>query len=742
MSLNSASDGHGGASVGAMPSLTSGAAYATWAPLFLNYCASMGLGDVLRKDVPDWRGKCAMAQAWADEADDEMYAAAASGGSASSVKMENAKTAAATAEMRAARAGVLKKINDSRRVYGALYRTLPEGLRVQIPTDEGHAFALWRWLENKFQSKEADSVGALWSEWVTMSMRVDEDFDAYRARVNKLHTLLTSAKEVITPALYALTLLDRLQPRYLPAVLALRTSKEENGLKDLSKTDWDAVTKVINAHERHEQRLNGSAGEDGLERTMAAFSRQQRGKQTFPPSNEWSAPDWMKGVRCFACKELGHTVKFCKDTQKLEKWLAEKRGRDTAASAVQHKSRRGSEEWEERAYAFSATVSTATQPKTYAEAAAPMKKQVAAAAAAPLSPQTQPAGARPGVPVAPKKMERQEEVQKKQKAMERATSSSSPRRTQGLAAEKVAPSLPPSPPLKKQTTKAALASTDWGVDSMASYHLSGNKTLFTELKTAAGVDILTADGGRLHCTQQGSIRLRLMTAKGEATSITIEDVCYHESAAANLLSVGVLTNLGWEFHLAKDDSQLITPEKSQVRLSRRDRVMVLEQAEEKKNEETARQQCATCAGCVCMRAKGETPLSDSRTKEIKNGGDQRALQQLKLGVSGAGAQAMTMMTMMTPTTMKKKGEEGRGSLGDDTLRHVKATSVKSISGVEETAKGFQPEARRTEGLEPRDECPTQTTTEVCAGALLLPIQPNQADSCSVELTEGWCRAAF
>jgi hypothetical protein len=664
-----------GASLGGILPLTSGAAYSTWAPLFLNYCASSGLGDVLRKDIPDWKGKCAMAQAWADEADDEMYAAAARGGSSSSserMKQEDAKTATAAAEMRAARAGVLKKINDSRRVYGLLFRTLPEGLRVQIPTDEGHAFALWHWLENKFQSKEADSIGALWSQWVSMSMMDGEDFDAYRARVNKLHTLLLSAKEMVTPSFYAFTLLDRLQPRYMPAVLALRTSKEEHGLKDPSKTDWDEVAKIINAHERHEQRLSGTTGEDALERTMAAFGRQQRGKQT---KDEWKPPEWMKGVRCFACKELGHTTKICKDTQKLEKWLAEKKqqgSREMASAVIQH--RNG--DWEEtlsEEFAFSATV--IAKPKTYAEVTKGLgasnrmatKKQMARSTWPPL-----PAS----VPLSSfqtdraelqrkKKNERAEKVQKRQVAMERATSSSSPRRLQ--ATEEIVQTVPSlSLRVKKQTTTTALlASTAWGADSMSSNHLSGNKTLFTGLKTVAGVDILAADGGRLHCTQQGSIHLYLTTEEGEVTSITVEDVYYHEKAAANLLSVGVLTDLGWKFHFSKNDSHLTTPDEAKVNLSRRDGVMVLKQTEDKKK--------------------------------------------------------------MT------------GCLGDDTPRLVKATSVKGISGVVETAttKGFQPK-----GQEPWDEEPTQVFSEVCTGALLLTLQPNRADSCSVELTEGWCRAAY
>ena len=84
MSLNSADGFVAGAPVGASsgagPSLTSGAAYSTWAPLFLNYCTSIGLRDVLRKDIPKWKELCEAAEVWADETREALVDAALNGG--------------------------------------------------------------------------------------------------------------------------------------------------------------------------------------------------------------------------------------------------------------------------------------------------------------------------------------------------------------------------------------------------------------------------------------------------------------------------------------------------------------------------------------------------------------------------------------------------------------------------------------------------------------------------------------
>jgi len=128
-------------------------------------------------------------------------------------------------------------------------------------------------------------------------MEPDEVFDAYRARVNKLHTLLSSAKQRVESSFYTFILLDRLRPRYTQVVLALKAGA---ALKDPSAIDWDAVTTLVNAHERHEQNMNGT-GED--ERTMAAFSRQQKSKQTFSSSSSSSSPYDKQNFACVDARQ-------------------------------------------------------------------------------------------------------------------------------------------------------------------------------------------------------------------------------------------------------------------------------------------------------------------------------------------------------------------------------------------------------------------------------------------------------
>ena len=65
--------------------------------------------------------------------------------------------------------------------------------------------------------------------------------------MNKVSALLEAAKEKPSARFYAFTLLDKLQPSYAAAVLALKAGE---ALTDASKIDWDKVTAFVNSHER------------------------------------------------------------------------------------------------------------------------------------------------------------------------------------------------------------------------------------------------------------------------------------------------------------------------------------------------------------------------------------------------------------------------------------------------------------------------------------------------------------
>lgn len=574
MSLNSA-DGYGGKASGGgsmggtgvhPPRLLGAAAYATWAPEFLTWLQVNGLHGVLEREIPKLQELIAAVQKWEREEQDASFLAALSdsvpSASSSSVKAEDAQAEqTAMAARQAARAMTTKAVMRAVRVRGLIVNALPEDLRAQVSTPPGDAFALWRWLENKFQSKEADSVGMLWTQWCALQMEAGEPFDAYRARVNKIRSLLLAAKEEISPSFFAHVLLDRLQQHYKPVVLALQAGGK---LKDAAQIDFEAVTTMINAHERKEMQMSGSTEE---EKAMAAYRRQKGNVQPrsfssasppspsfTPPSSRAKAKPWHKDLICRCCKQKGHIERFCPQNKTVHQ-EGRQRGSntETAAAAVRNTdcdtNEYGSQEEGTGDYAMSAltTKKNPADSKTFAELAIGLQRGVAMGLSQVSARRPVTVGSATSTLPLPSQVE------------EEATSQSHLSRPQ------------------KQSLDASLASTAWGVDTMASCHVSGNRALFSDLKKVASVPIMVADGSTVQASLRGTIQLRVWSKeKAQEVIIAIHDVLFHERFAANLLSWIRLADLGWSMRSSKSGSHVTTPGGNQVVLSTRGKVMVLE----------------------------------------------------------------------------------------------------------------------------------------------------------------------
>ena len=354
MSLNSeetkgGSSSAGGAALGQAPRLLPGG-YAAWRPRMDVFLQRAGAESI--------HTKAATAEAWKrmSEHVDELADAALADAMALVLGTGDGASSSTSVseEVKAARKTVAAMVERSRRVYGILYASLPEELCAQVAhLPAGWAHGLWNWLEHKFQSTERDSVGALLAQWSQLRQSEDESFDAYRARVDKLATLLSLAKEKQSGNMYVHVLLDRLTPFYTQAVLALKAGGQ---LSDPDKVAWDTVTSFLNNHERAALRLGESAEEHTAMAARGSYAAAAGGRAGRGPG-AWSGrgagfgagagarfsehvpssassmeqrshggagrhsnggPRDMSRVQCFRCDKFGHLAINCPTRKQKE----------------------------------------------------------------------------------------------------------------------------------------------------------------------------------------------------------------------------------------------------------------------------------------------------------------------------------------------------------------------------------------------------------------------------------------
>jgi len=628
MSLNSddkmAGGGSGGAGAAAAAHLqaprlqTGGVGYATWKPSMDVYLQRTGADGIHRKPLSEaaWVAMVARDEAWKQEAFEAALLLAigapkAADGSAAATGSGDKKPASAameplSAELKEARKLVSATVERSHRAFGALFSALPEELRLQVAhLPQGWANGLWLWLEAKFQSTEEDSVGELLSQWTTLQQDADESFDAYRARVNKLNVLLEQAKEKPSARMYTFMLLDRLQPRYKAAVLALKAGGQ---LKDTEKVQWDSVTSFINAHERTEARLDR---EENPRSAMAAArtNRISYKDKLHPQAGASStAPDWVKvksggslsssggstahqdsrpsggrspspgthrgrygsgtggrvrgggrdraPLQCFVCDELGHMSHDC--PLKPKKAAAATSGnlksvkfRDQGHSAGSGNTG-GSGIMKTTASALSnnrfEVISDSESDSEVNLGSQDDEKSASIRVGPALSLDCQSANSVTELTwkVKPVTSKKSRKLAKNGKAA--------------------------------ASAHGSLSESSWGIDSMASVHLTSNRALFHSLRRAPRpVMVEVANGALITTRQYGTVKLRMKVAgTNDIVTLAIKDVYYHPSFSLNLLSWNMLREQGWRMTSDKKLTVLSTPGGNTLTLNTSGRISVLD----------------------------------------------------------------------------------------------------------------------------------------------------------------------
>lgn len=571
---NKGANGSGGGAGSHAPRLLAGG-YSAWKPMTIAFLTSKGIenGDYAVTNAR-WQQLKTAADTWtAEEArmtEDRVLGLSQATGS-------DNKPVLLDAQVEADRKVIRAKLDRMNRAFYYLLYAMSDDLRTLVRSvPQGYAFGLWDFLEKRFQNTEIDNVADLHKRWNDVSMGVDESFDAYKARVDEVTTLLDHAKVCPAPSMYAYTLLDKLQPRYEQAVLALKASGK---LKDASAVNWEEVTLFINSHERSKQR--GAEASASLDNQAMAVVREERGmsyaKAVHPSSHTHVQHDdrrvqvgrdggagyrdqgrdqrrirTLDDVQCFNCQQYGHMSRRCplprKDKDAYQSHDSHASGRREHAASS---SSSGMNNRDDRSH------SGRTGHVSFIQA-----ESNRFAVLSDENDHELDVGDESGTKDEPCMTD----ARTKQKhAIAKRSHARSEKHDAGANGLAAVTSL--SSKVTGMDIKASLTKHTWGMDSMASLHVCGNRHQFVSLKKCAPMRVNMADDGVVTVTQCGTVSIVVAAEDGNTVKFMIDDVYFHDRFSTNLLSWNVLRAKGWELHSTQTHTHVITPGGNKITLS-------------------------------------------------------------------------------------------------------------------------------------------------------------------------------
>lgn len=566
--------------------------YNVWRPAMLTYMMRIGLKEAdYAHPIPEWVKINVVLDL--HEKKERKEAMDSVMGITTSVSSSSTTTASTTTTGEEMIKKVKEIVKRASQAYSILFNSCPEHMRLLIQSPAipfGYAYGIWELLEKKYRNTEQDSVGALWQQYTSLSQGESESFADYRARVDSIITLLTHAKQVVPDGLKCHIMTDRLQPQYSNIVLVMKSTKQ---LIDPTKIDWNDVATFINTQERNMEQMTGPSTEH---RAMASFNNNSKQGKLTPINYSLQT--------CEACGMKGHMKSYraCKKHPEYDPNFKPKskfkKQQSTSTNAftnseqahIANANKRNKQSQSQVSDSDDDTDSSFSYHRSYAAVVGGNQYVYAVNTQAvdlPLRRLIRPTTTTSSTTT----------------SSSREDSAHAPsnglvprRRTRIEDRDDNSQSGPPIPPLtmadewtlvhsrnrrKQRDVSSALATDAWGLDSMASISLSGNRNLFSSLKRCAPVAIETADGAFITASLVGNIELRLQAInKSTPILVRVPNVYFSERATANLLSLQKMVGKeqGWKFKSTAEGSQVTTKGNNIVNCCTKGNVTLLEHA--------------------------------------------------------------------------------------------------------------------------------------------------------------------
>lgn len=598
-----------------LPPNATGTDYAVWRPLMETFLIKLGLTEKdYAQEIKQWNNVRECVRRWETESEEEAMRFALlqpSSASASALSDSSSASGKSTAELPAAQEVKVEKPNikgqeekereqemkkvirlkvaRSHRAYVTLYAAVPLEQRPQVDSLvkekgwQGYAFAVWDFLEKKYQNTERDNIVDVWMKYTALEQQVNETWASYKARVDLLRSLLTGANEPDSKALYWGILMVKLQPLHRTWAAALGLNERFTNVKSVP---WEEVLAYFNQQENNMRRLDLNDANEDQQRAMAAGAygmkqgvgrgggrawnqhRKTFGNVSQPPRSSSGASGGStmdktiyakrktEGL-CFGCGGKGHMAMHCPNNTAATvstATVAPNRWSNSATGPVSQPAAGGT-----------ASASTSSNGQTV------MKHQAKAATLTDTSNKSYSNVAK-------------EEYETDARGTDPDPVSDSMQRHMAMMATATGPAsscnsstINPNHPAAEGVSRQA---TDWGVDTMASVHVTGNRALLIGLRRRRNsIRVQTADiNAGVTAQYEGSVLLRVINQHtGKPIVIKIDNVLYHESFASNLLGWAMLKEQGWRLQSDNTYGSFIEHPQQDIRIqcSEAGRVMMI-----------------------------------------------------------------------------------------------------------------------------------------------------------------------